>query len=398
MIKTALITMLMLYAPKLLVLSTTNNVTCIDTETGTVTPDVVTPGQWPNDILWFQEHFYVVNSGSDDCTLQKIDPETWQVEILGIGSGYNCWAVEHVKGDTLAVSSAVNNSIILVNASTMTIIGEITGVGPNPEWFAVVGDSIYAACGGWMSSDKVVVADLNTMLPVDTITTFTNTQGCTWDGVDQVYAICTGSYTANDGEIHVIETATGTVSNVIQTGFAPAFGVMRGDLLYVGDVYGQGVISINTVTATLEEASQYPGGSGLSVDENNILWVANYHDGTVKGYDENHAEVAGYSGISSCMALEASRSAGSSVEGDCFIPVNPHAGISAFPSPASSVVQVALPPANSSTPALYSLSGRRICAAAGSSGDLWTFDVSTIPQGIYLIRAGKASCRISVVR
>ena len=381
-------------APKLLVVSATE-LTSIDTATGTVTAGVVTPGQWPNDILWFQDHFFVVNSGSNDCTLQKIDPETWQVEELGIGTGYNCWAVEPVRGDTLAVSGTLSNSIVLVDATNMSILGEIPGVGPNPEWFAVAGNEIYAACGGWTSSDKVVVADLTTMLPVDTITTFSNTQGCTWDGVDQVYAICTGSYSSSDGQIHVIETASGTVSSVIHTGFAPAFGVMRGKYLYVSDVYGQGVISIDTETATLEEATAFPGGSGLAVDDMNTLWVANTHDGTVKGYDTNHTELYSYSGISSCMALDASSS--SSGAADQFVcPVEAETGIRAFPSPVRANLGVTLPSTNSAIPVLLDISGRKIDTAT-SSGNIWCFNVSSIPRGLYIVRAGDASCPVSVV-
>ncbi|HQE57326.1 MAG TPA: hypothetical protein PLB15_08305, partial [Candidatus Fermentibacter daniensis] len=137
-------------AASVLVVSCTNSLTEIDTETGTVTHNVASPGESPNDILWFQDHFFVVNSLSDDVTLQKFDPEGWTVQSLGIGPGLNCWAALPVGGDTLAISCAAGNSIALVDASGMSLLGFVEGVGPNPEWFCVAEGRLYAACGGWL--------------------------------------------------------------------------------------------------------------------------------------------------------------------------------------------------------------------------------------------------------
>ncbi len=196
----------------------------IDAVSGTVTPNVASPGTFPNDVLWYLNNFFVVNSMSDDVTLQKFDPADWTCQALGIGTGMNCWAVRPLCGDTLAVSCALGNSIAIVDAAEMSLLGYVEGIGPNPEWFCVAEGKLYAACGGWLSDNKVVVMDIATLSPCDTISVGLNVQSCVYDGVDQVYAICTGTYGATDGEIHVIDIASGEVTGVITTGFAPRSG------------------------------------------------------------------------------------------------------------------------------------------------------------------------------
>lgn len=379
-------------AASVLVVSCTDSLTEIDTETGTVTHNVASPGESPNDILWFQDHFFVVNSLSDDVTLQKFDPEGWTVQSLGIGPGLNCWAALPVGGDTLAISCAAGNSIALVDASEMSLLGFVEGVGPNPEWFCVAEGRLYAACGGWLHDNKVVVVDLATLQPCDTIQVGFNCQGCTYDGEDEVYAICTGTYSAWDGEVHVIEVETGTVTGVISAGFAPAFGVCRGDSLYVSDLYGNGIMLIDTETGTMVDPSLMPGGSGLAVDDQGNLWVADSGADRVSCYDHDHRLVSEYT-VPMPFALGVS----SSLHG-IGQPPAPPGTLSLYPSPASATVRIVPGGAASGVPTLFDLSGRELCRAVPAGEESWTLDVSNVPMGVYVVVSGNCSSRLAVVR
>lgn len=369
-----------------------SSLTSIDTVTGIVTPDAATPGACPNDVLWSGDHFFVVNSLDDDESIQRFDPDGWSCVSLGIGTGLNCWAAEPISGDTLAVSCALGNSIALVDASEMSLLGYVTGVGPNPEWFCVAENRLYAACGGWLSDDKVVVVDLATLQPCDTIQVGLNCQGCTFDGVDEVYAICTGTYSNWDGEIHAIDIETGTVGSIIDVGFAPAFGVCRGDSLYVSDVYGEGVILIDTDTGTLVDPSILQGGSGLAVDDQGNLWVSNCNADMVTCYDHSHQVVSSYS-VPSPFDLDISYGSTGIVR-----PAIPSGSILLTPSPASSIVHVVLGGGAEAAPALFDLSGRRLGRAVASDDGDWLLDVSDVPPGVYVVVSGRCASRLAVVR
>jgi sugar lactone lactonase YvrE len=369
------------------------NLAHISLETGTVTPSVGVLHTYPNDVVIHDGSAFVVNSGVNSGTLQKFELNSWTLTELGIGTGWNCWASIPLSSGNLAVSATLHNSLEIVNPGTMQIVSSITGIGPNPEWMYSEGDLLYAACGGWGTGNSVVVADITTGLPIDTITVETNCQSVASDGNGHLFVTCSGTYGNNEGAVVVVDVSTGTATDTLEVGGFPAFSAAANGVLYTSDPWGAGVYSINMNTLAVLHDSSNPfcsGGNGMTVDDNGYLWISDGMNNEVRVYDSGENLVHTYSVTSpAAVAVNGSYSGihGSSCE--------PVVSLSVYPNPATSAVFVSgAAPEEQVT--VFDITGR--IAARTTTGDNGSasLDVSELNTGLYTVVCGSSVIRFTV--
>ncbi|MCK5132508.1 MAG: hypothetical protein KAR40_10215 [Candidatus Sabulitectum sp.] len=369
------------------------NLAHIDSETGIVTPSVGVLHTYPNDVIIHEGSAFVVNSGVDEGTLQKFELGTWILTELGIGSGWNCWASLPLSEGKLAVSAALNNSITIVNTSTMQIVSSIEGVGPNPEWMATENNLLYIACGGWGAGESVVVANTTTGSVIDTLTAGINCQSLISDGNGMLFATCSGTYGNDEGSVVVIDLSTGDITDELPVGGFPAYSTAANGILYVSDPWGAGVYSVDMTTLEILHDSGNPfcsGGNGMAVDENGYLWISDGMNGEVRVYDTTETLVHTYS-VTSPAAIAVSGSwlgiSGGSIQTGISISVSPN--------PAACAITVSgVPPGE--TVRIYDVTGRIAAETIGGNNSTITMDITRLATGLYTVVSGTAAARFAI--
>ncbi len=368
------------------------NLAHIDIETGTVTPSVGVLHTFPNDVIIREGYAFVVNSGTDVGTLQKFELGSWTLTELGIGTGWNCWASIPVPNGNLAVSATLNNSLVMVNPETMQIVSSITGIGPNPEWMYSEGNLLYTACGGWGTGKFVVVTNITTGLPIDTITVEANCQSVTGDGNGRLFATCSGTYGSNEGTVVVIDLSSGSATDTLFVGGFPAFSVAANGILYTSDPWGAGVYSINMNTLDVLHDSSNPfctGGNGMAVDESGYLWISDGMNGEVRVYDTEENLLHTYS-VPTPAAIAVSGSfTGIRSNGEQGIT------ISVYPNPAFNAIAVS-GVSQGAQVTVYDIAGRAAATVTVGENGPVSMDVSGFAPGLYTVLSGTSTARFAI--
>ncbi len=365
-----------------------------DLSTGYVEQGALELATYPNDLTLHDDYLYVVCSGSDDQALQRIDPNTMELENLAIGSGYNCWSSVALDDEHLAVSASLADRVVIVNTTTFAVEDEIEAVGPNPEGMWLLGDSLWVACGGWGADDNLVVVDLAAGEPVDTVTVGTNCQSVAWDGTDELVVVCSGTYGSGEGSVSFVDPQTMQETESVFVGGFPSTLQIRGDRAYVGDGWGPGVYEVDVQThEVLHDADDplCPGGTGLDLDGGGALYVSDAVGGALAVYDTDMGLLEEYA-FTSPAAIAVSGSL-TGVEG-----AQPRIrkGLSATPCPAASTVHVTGTQPGAQI-LVMDLAGRTVAGeTAGPEGSV-TLSVAGLRSGIYLVGSGRASTRLVVL-
>ncbi len=378
------------------VIDTSGSLVEIDLISGAVNPGVAVLGNYPNDILYSDGFVYVVNSGSDNSALQRINVETWAIENLAIGTGYNCWGEQFVSSDTLLISAALNNSMVVVSTDPLSILSEIPGVGPCPEWMCLAEGFAWVACGGWGSGNNLVRVDLSTMTVSDTIEVGVNCQSVAYDGVDELFVVNSGVYGNDEGSISLVDVISGNVTENLLTGGFPSTICIRDNKAYIGDGWGPGVYVITTdMHEVLHDSSDpiFTGGTGFDIDSAGNLFVSDTMNGQVRVYDLDDQLLTSYS-VSNPGALAVNGCITGIETSD---PVQPTGYLRISPSPASAIITV-----TGATPGdrilVFDLSGRCMEASISDESGTSSFSVINLPEGIYPVVSGNLSARIAVLR
>ncbi len=369
------------------------NLAHIDLETGTVTPSVGVLHTYPNDVIIHEGSAYVVNSGDDSATLQQFELGTWTLAELGIGTSWNCWASIPVSGGNLAVSATLNNSVTLVNPTTMQAISSIEGIGPNPEWMATAENLLYIACGGWGTGESVVVADISAGSVIDTLTAGTNCQSVVLGESNLLFATCSGVYGNDEGSVVVIDLATGSTVAELTVGGFPAFSVAANGILYLSDPWGAGVYSIDMSTQTVLHDSSDPfcsGGNGMAVDENGYLWISDSMNNEVRVYDTTENLVQSYA-VTSPAAIAVNGSLLGIGGGS----IGTGISLSVAPNPAVDLITVTGTSLGESIQ-IYDITGRIAAATTGAMDGTTTMDVTGMTAGIYTVVSDRTTARFVI--
>ena len=368
---------------------------CADLSTGTVSQGVLELAAYPNDLLLHGDYLYAVCSGSDDQTLQRVDPATLEITDLSIGEGYNCWAAVSVDDSHLAVSAALADKVVIVDTDTFQIEVEIDGVGPKPEGMCLLGDSLWVACGGWGSDNNLVVVDMALQSPVDTVEVGLNCQAVAWDNTDELVVVCSGSYGSGEGSMSFVDPQTMQETESVAVGGFPSTLQIRGTSAYAGDGWGPGVYEVDVQThQVLHDWSDplCPGGSGLALDSQGALYVSDPLGCWLSAYDPSMGQLAQY-GFSSPGAVAVS----GFITGIAGAGPAAPSEISVEPCPAATVAMV-----RGAEPQrevrVVDLTGRLVDRIRTDGAGEASLDLSGLDSGIYLIHGRNSSARLVVLR
>lgn len=357
----------------------------IDIVTGTVTPSVGILHTYPNDVRIHDGLAFVVNSGSDSGTLQRFDMDTWTTTELGMGTGWNCWASLPLSNGSLAVTAALNNSITMVDPSSMTIMDTLAGIGPAPEWMAEDQGVLYTACGGWGTGNSIVVVDIADGNVTDTLTAGTNCQSLVVADDGRLFVTCSGTYGNDEGSVVVLDPETGSTIATLEVGGFPSYCVSANGIFYTADPWGGGVFSVDMETLEVLHDMNDPfcaGGNGLAADNGGNLWVTDTAASEVRVYDAGETLVQTYSLVLPGPIAVSGSLTGVHGSGESGSPV-----IEVSPNPATGSIAVRGVPAGASVE-VYDITGRRVAEALGSEGSV-EFSVAHLPVASIPRYAGK---------
>jgi len=391
-----LLHLILVAADNAYVIDTSGSLVEIDLVSGVVNPGVAVLGTYPNDILYSDGFVYVVNSGSDNSALQRINVETWEIENLAIGTGYNCWGEQFVSSDTLLISATLNSSLVVVSTDPLSVLSEIPGVGPCPEWMCLAEGFAWVACGGWGSDNNLVRVDLTAMSVSDTIEVGVNCQSVAYDGVDELFVVNSGIFGNDEGSISIIDAVSGNVTEILLTGGFPSTICIRDNRAYIGDGWGAGVYVITTDTHVVLHDSSNPiftGGTGFDIDSAGNLFVSDTMTGQVRVYDLNDQLLVSYA-VSNPGALAVN---GCLTGIETSEPVPPIGYLRVSPTPTSAIITV-----TGATPCedilIFDLSGRCMESSISDESGTSVFSIINLPEGIYTVVSGSLSARITVLR
>lgn len=365
----------------------------IDTETGTVTQSVGVLHTYPNDVIIHDGYAFVVNSGTNSGTLQRFEMNTWNLTELGIGTGWNCWASLPLENSSLAVSSAMNNSVTFVDPVAMAITSTTGGIGPAPEWMAEKDGMLYAACGGWGAGNSVVVTDIAAGTVTDTLTAATNCQSLAIADDGKLFVACSGTYGNDEGCVVVIDPGTGvTIANLPVGGF-PAYSVVSNGIFYTADPWGAGVFSIDMETLAVLHDMNGPfctGGNGLAVDDLGNLWITDAMNGEVRVYDTGENLVHTYSLANPGPIAVTGFYAG--IEGGVHTPAP---GIAVSPNPAVNLIAVTGAQPGAAV-RVFDTTGRVAAETRAAENGTAYLSVQNLTPGLYSAVSGESAARFAV--
>ncbi|HDL18623.1 MAG TPA: hypothetical protein ENH29_06180, partial [Bacteroidetes bacterium] len=271
-------------------------------ETGEILNDFVQVGQWPNQIITFNDKLYILNSGTND--IMVIDPQNdgSAAKTIALAQGSNPYKMVFVGLNKVYITNLVAGTVSVVNVSTGAVLKEIP-VGVGPEGILVVeGQAFVCNTGGYPAYDPstVSIIDIGADSVVQTLNVPANPQDLALSPDGKIHVICTGNYATIKGQVAVIDRYAGpgwkpAVVDTIEIGGAP------GDILITPDgkaylpdfgVDPDGYLySYNAFSGSILHGAGNPikvgfGAMNLFFDgKENVLWIANFGDDTAQKFD-----------------------------------------------------------------------------------------------------------------
>jgi DNA-binding beta-propeller fold protein YncE len=268
----------------------------IDLGTGMVYEDIVPLGSLPNDILVRNDRAYVVNSGSSDLYVIDLVDES-VILTMDLGEGNNPWSCILSNDSTMYITNWLTHTLSKLDLPSGLIVDTLD-IGTGPEGLLLIGDLLYVANSGWNGSgyDQGTVSVLNVTTDslVAIIPVGTNPQDLVLDPQGEIHVICTGDYVGSTGAVHLIDSATNSVTDTVVTGGAPgratispmghlymAAGgwVERGEIYLFDTMRG---ILVHDVGNPIQSG---PGAMDVVTDSEGYLYAASFSENSVSVFD-----------------------------------------------------------------------------------------------------------------
>ena len=270
-------------------------------ETGAIQNDFISIGQWPNQILSFNNMLYVVNSGTND--IMVIDPQTnGNVQNIAFPQGSNPYYMAFVGSNKAYVTNLVSNSVSVVDVESATVLKNIK-VGTAPQGILVVENLAFVTnTGGYpaYSPSTVSIIDVLTDSVIQTLDVPANPQDMAVDPYGRIHVMCTGNYYDIPGCVVVIDrwappTWTPAVVDTIDIGGTPGDIVITPSGKGYCSSYGMEpnghLYSFDALADTVIQGADNPlpvgfGAMRLLYDQKeNALWISNQGNDSVQKYD-----------------------------------------------------------------------------------------------------------------
>lgn len=276
----------------------------VNLDSNTVTQNVATLEQYPNQVVCDSGKVFAVNSGT--ATVQIFNANDYSVvgKIL-VGDGTNPMCVA-ISGNKAYITCLLTDEVKLADLSTRQIIKSIH-VGHGPTGILIANGKAYATNTNLTIAGQTVaygpgsvsVIDCTTDMLIDSIAVGLDPQALAIGPDGYVHVVCTGDYGAVQGSISVINQTSRLVVATIPIGGAPgAIAFSRSGIAYVGATSGTGVARYDGKTFAIIDSSSHPllgrGGSAVAADARGYVYVAVFSTDLVLKLDNSGAVVATY--------------------------------------------------------------------------------------------------------
>lgn len=292
----------------------------LNLKTGEITQNIAKTGLIPNEIAYWNEQVYIVNSTSS--SIQILDPRTDIVTgAIALPEGANPWSIAFTGTHRAYVSNYIANSISVVDIEEQNTVGTIP-VGTGPQGILIVDNRAYVAnTGGYSGADayqgSVSVIDITTDSVTHTLDVPDNPRNLALAPNKHIHVLCTGDYAATSGCVAVIDPAGGadyntpTVTDTIAIGGAPEFIEITAEGIGYCLDWGTSENGLLYSYDTRTDSALHNGDSPLLVGPNaghmvydpmeSCLWIASMTqwggDGVVQKYDTELDSVTWTSGV-----------------------------------------------------------------------------------------------------
>ena len=253
-----------------------------DTETGIVTNNILTLGEYANQIFIRENIGYVVNSGEHDIQVIDLTAET-TIGSINCPNGSNPYWMTILPDENKGyVTGLFTNQVYIFNPDTYQITGSIN-VGSGPEGLYFYEDKLYVCntCYG-SPNGTISVIDTDNDTVIETIQVGNNPQFCEVDGYGKLHVVCTGNYADISGEIYIINTHDSSDYDVLEIGGSPTkIGIHNNGTVYLADGFGQGFMAYDSQTLEIIHPSNdlfASGGCFVRFDPNGNIYLGDALD------------------------------------------------------------------------------------------------------------------------
>lgn len=270
----------------------------INLQTDEIINHIVNTGPVPNQVAYYDNRLYVVNSGS--ASLQIISPTnnrtTAEIQLPINSNPLNV----AFNGGFAYVSGFLTNSVYKINLGINQVMDTFM-VGPSPAGLTIVDGILYVCNTGFnpvnftYGQGSVSVIDFNDGQELARINVGKNPQALIEGPDGLVNVICTGNYSTISGSIHLIDPSLQIPVDTISIGGEPFWPVVDNTgrcYVSAGGWSGQGkVFCYNAITRQILRGVDNPvyvgvGAMGLAIDSNGILYCTAQQGNSVTKFND----------------------------------------------------------------------------------------------------------------
>ena len=381
----------------------------IDLQTGSVQNHIITTGPVPNQIAYYDGFLYVVNSGS--ASLQIIDaanPHTTAEIPLPLNSNPMNVAFNQ---QSAYVTSYANDLVYKIDLNSQSVVDSYS-VGVSPAGIIVFGGKLYVANTGFdrinfiFGQGSVTVIEIASGGRVAQINVAKNPQALIAAPDNFINVICTGDYSSVTGRIYFINSESNVLTDSLAIGGQPYWPCIDGlGIVYLsaGGWSSNGIVlSYNAISRSVLRGTGNPilvglGSMGLAMDSTGLFYSVGQMANSVTRFDGN-GQVQGTFGVGAGPVSIAIIDQRTGIEdSDNSKPDEFKLGLP-YPNPFNSTVVIPLKGQSlGGELSIYNICGElvtRLKIESNSNGNgqfVWhgnDFEGSSVKSGIYFARIG----------
>lgn len=278
----------------------------IDLETGLVANHIVTLGETPNQVAFYDSYLYVVNSISAD--VMKINSSSHQIEftfLLPVGSNpYNI----DFYGNYAYVTGWVSGKVYRLNLTSNTIDGELE-IGGYPEGMFCRDNYLYVTQTYFNPNNfsygqgKITRIELSGFSFVSDHNVGKNPQWISRAPDGMLHIVCTGNYDDVEGSVYIFDPGAGAAVDSVLIGGQPSqLAVSTTGIGYLsaggwstnGYVYSYDIFSGDIIRGPSNPITVGLGASSIAADSLGFVYSCNFGDDTVSKIDFSGNVIGSY--------------------------------------------------------------------------------------------------------
>lgn len=255
-------------------------------ETGRVNTAVAGLGRYPNDIVYRDDTLYVINSGSHQMNILRLndDNSITQLEVIELNDYSPQYATIGDNGK-MYISNFFNEMVTVFDIPRRQAISFVP-VGKTPADVLAFDSKIYVCNSGYDVDTRsydpgtVSVIATSTNLEETRIGVGMNPQFMALDENRRIHVVCTGDYADEQGEIWIIDPQTDEVVQIINIGGSPGdIVIIQDNTAYVAAAGLAGKPDVYTYNASTGQI--YNGPDNPIVADDNAMRVVAASDSSV---------------------------------------------------------------------------------------------------------------------